>query len=96
MPMAVPIGNENSLKQPNTSKSVRDQLLLFRSPMPPMIEGMEKNRITTMAIMRMNGTSQTKTHCASGPASSIIKGIITEMNAETKSMAKICSEPEII
>jgi hypothetical protein len=85
MPMAVPIGNENSLKQPNTSKRVRAQLLLFKRPTPPMMEGMEKNRITTTAMMRMNGTNHTKTHSASGPASSIMNGMINDMNKDTKS-----------
>ena len=56
MPMAVPMGNENSLKQPSTSKSVSAQLLLLRRPMPPIMEGIEKIIIIPIAIMRMKGT----------------------------------------
>jgi hypothetical protein len=89
MPIAVPIGKENNLKQPNTSNRVSAQGLLFRSPMLPMIDGIEKNKMTTTAIMRMKGTSHTKTHCASGPASSIINGMITDRNVVTKIIPKI-------
>jgi hypothetical protein len=96
MPIAVPIGKENNLKQPKTSNRVRAQGLLFRSPTPPMIDGIEKNSMITTAIMRIKGTSQTKTHSASGPASSIIKGMMTDRNAVTKSIPTICSEPEIM
>jgi hypothetical protein len=87
--MAVPMGKENNLKHPKISSNVRDQLLLFKSATPPIIDGIEKNRMTTIAIMRIKGTSQTKTHCASGPASSIISGMNVDMNAVTKSMPKI-------
>ena len=96
MPIAVPIGNENSLKQPKTNSSVSAQLLLFSKATPPIIDGIAKNNITITAMTRMNGTIQTKIHSPSGQASSMISGNRIDKKADTNSIINICSEPEMM
>lgn len=91
--MAVPMGNEKSLKHPKINSSMSAQLFPCNKAAPPTTEGIEKNMMTIAAMILMKGTSQSKTQRAFSSALSAMKGMSEEINTLTSNMTMNCNTP---